>query len=99
MSAVVLTMKTPYYAVSNKTGGVEILDVPAGRYRLEIWSERALPETLRSLEREVAVSDGSSDLGTILIHESGDLLTGHKNKYGRDYEPPGPSTPGYQQPD
>jgi plastocyanin len=99
MSAVILTMKTPYYAVSNKTGEVEIQNVPAGRYRLEIWSERALPDTLRSLEREVAVAEGTSSLGTILLHESQDLLAGHKNKYGRDYEPTGPSTPAYRQPE
>jgi plastocyanin len=96
MSAVIIAMKTPYYAVSDKSGGVEIQDVPAGQYRMEVWSERALPETLKSLQREVMISEGASSLGTIAVKETRDLLAGHKNKYGADYDSTGPSTPVYQ---
>jgi hypothetical protein len=97
MSAVIIAIRTPYYAVSDKAGVVEISDVPAGQYRLEIWSERALPETLKKLQREITVSEDSSSLGTIAVRETQDLLAGHKNKYGADYDSTGPSTPVYQQ--
>src|SRR5579884_1899870 len=39
MSGVVLTIATPYYGTSNDAGLVEIENVPAGKYRLEIWTE------------------------------------------------------------
>jgi hypothetical protein len=99
MSGVVLTVNTPYYGISNAMGVVEISGVSPGRYRLEIWSERALPETLKNLEREVTVTQEIVSLGSFVIKESEDILAGHKNKYGGDYEITGPSTPGYRQPE
>ena len=91
MSAVIIVTKSPYYAVSNTAGEVAISGVPAGRYQLNIWHERCLPEALRSLSREVALSPGSTSLGELRLPESGDLLSKHKNMYGRDYDPTAPS--------
>lgn len=86
MSAVIIVLSTPYYGITNRAGRVRIEDVPAGRYRLQVWSERALPETLQKLSREVPVeTDGS--LGAFAIAASNDLLAHHKNLYGRDYDP------------
>ena len=98
MSAVIFAMKTPYYGVADKSGSVEIRGVPAGRYRLGIWSERALPETLKSLERDVNVTEEVSSLGTIQIKSTKTLLADHKNKYGVDYDTTQPSNPAYEQP-
>ena len=94
MSAVIIVTKYPYYAVSNPAGEVTISDVPAGRYQLNIWHERCLPEALKSLSREVALSPGSTSLGELRLPESGDLLGKHKNMYGRDYDPAAKSYPG-----
>src|SRR5439155_14527694 len=90
MSAVVVVLKTPYYAVSNRAGEIEISGVPPGRYLLSVWHERGLPETLKSFPREVFISDSEPDLGTFRLVESGELLAPHKNKYGRDYDRPTP---------
>src|SRR6184192_2279503 len=49
MSAVVVTLKTPYYAISDQDGLVTIAKVPAGTYDIDVWHERVLPETLNSL--------------------------------------------------
>jgi hypothetical protein len=98
MSAVVIVTKNRYYAISNAAGDVTISDVPAGRYQLNIWHERCLPDALRSLSREVILSPGSSSLGELRLPESGDLLSKHKNKYGRDYDPTVPSYSIYDQP-
>ena len=87
MSAVIIVTKSPYYAVSDTAGEVTISAVPAGRYRLNIWHERCLPEALRSLSREVDLFPGSTSLGELRLPESGDLLSKHKNLYGRDYDP------------
>lgn len=99
MSAVVVTMKTPYYGVTGKTGRVRIAGVPEGRYQLEVWSERALPKTLKTLAREVTIGQEDSNLGTLRIQESGDLLAHHKNKYGRDYDPVISVSPLYGEPE
>ena len=94
MSAVIIALEYPYYAVSNAAGEVSISSVPAGRYQLNVWHERCLPEALKSLSREVAFSPGATSLGEVRLPESGDLLTNHKNMYGRDYEPTSKSYPG-----
>jgi len=98
MSAVVIVTEYPYHAISNTAGEVTISAVPAGRYQLIIWHERCLPDALRSLSREFTFSPGSSSIGELRLPESGDLLSKHKNKYGRDYDPTVPSDSIYIQP-
>ncbi|HZQ70947.1 MAG TPA: carboxypeptidase regulatory-like domain-containing protein [Terriglobales bacterium] len=91
MSAVVIAVDTPYYGTSDKRGEVVIPNVPPGRYTLRMWYEAALPDKLDALTREIRVSEENSNLG--LLHLDGsDLAQTHKNKYGRDYEPPTPLT-------
>ena len=41
MSAVIVVLKSPYFATSAKNGGFEIANVPAGSYRLHVFHERA----------------------------------------------------------
>jgi hypothetical protein len=98
MSAVVVVVKTFYYGISNRAGEISIPGVPTGRYQLQVWNERCLPEFLKRLPREVKISENDHFLGNISLTESGDLLRGHKNKYGRDYDRPTPSGPLYEQP-
>jgi plastocyanin len=97
MSAIVVALDTPYYGVSNRKGEVVIPRVPPGHYTLKTWAETALPENLNALTREVTVSESSSSLGELEI-TAGMVSTAHKNKFGMDYEPPAPNSPGYQQP-
>ncbi|HEX5481424.1 MAG TPA: hypothetical protein VFZ08_02205 [Terriglobia bacterium] len=99
MSAVVVAMATPYYGVTNKAGKVALSGVPDGRYRVQIWAERALPATLKKLAREVTIDSGAHDLGTFRIQASRDLLADHKNKYGRDYDPVISVSPLYGEPE
>ena len=97
MSAVVIVTQSPYYAISSADGDFTINNVLPGRYQLNVWHERCLPETLKSLFREVDILPGSFSLGEIRLVESGGLLAKHKNLYGRDYEPPPPAG-SYNQP-
>ena len=98
MSAVVVVVKTNYYAISDSKGKVAIPSVPPGRYILDLWYERSLPEALKAFPREVTVSEIGDSIGTIRLIESGDLMPSHKNKYGRDYDKPTPAGPLYEQP-
>jgi plastocyanin len=98
MSAVVIALDTSYYTVSNQHGEVVIPDVPAGRYLLHVWYEAAPPESLKTLTREITVSEDLSTLGVLRLTEV-NLPRTHKNKYDREYEPSAPiDSPGYQQP-
>jgi len=95
MSAVVVVLKTPYYARTNRAGELSIPSVPLGRYDLQVWHERCKPEILKSV---LTVSHESHSVGEIHLNESRDLMLAHKNKYGRDYDEPTPSSPLYEQP-
>jgi plastocyanin len=92
MSAVVIALKTPYYAISDMAGKIVIEHVPAGRYLMQVWAEGASVENLKTLSREVAVSGAEHALGLIRVMEDGPP-TPHKNKYGRDYDAPGSDYP------
>jgi plastocyanin len=98
MSAVVVALNTPFFGVSDSRGNVAILRVPRGRYVLRIWHQRAAPDALKSLSREVTISEDSRSLGVLRVVESTALNLAHKNKYGQDYVPPLPSNPAYRRP-
>jgi hypothetical protein len=98
MSAVVLALGTPFYGISDARGEVVIPNVPIGHYLLHIWYEAALPETLKTLTREVNISGNNSTLGVLRLMADNVSQT-HKNKYGRDYDNPTPAqNPAYDQP-
>ncbi|HYU46842.1 MAG TPA: hypothetical protein VEK84_11795 [Terriglobales bacterium] len=97
MSAVVIALATPYYAISNANGEIVVHDLSAGRYMLDVWFERSLPEELAGFRRTVNVSDSDHSLGTIRLRSPGHLQVRHKNKYGKDYDDQTPATPGYPQ--
>jgi hypothetical protein len=98
MSAVVVTVATPYWAISDRNGELRIPGVPAGRYALHLWGERASPEFLAASARDIAVSPESHSLGILRVPAGPSQLAHHKNKYGQDYQEPSPANPIYPQP-
>lgn len=94
MSAVIIALNTPYYTVSDTQGQIVIPHVPVGRYNLHIWYEGVAPEALEPLTRTLSISDRNSTLGALLLKPATQAQP-HKNKYGRDYEPPHPDSPAY----
>jgi plastocyanin len=96
MSAVVLSVDTHYFALSDRSGNVVIRNVPDGRYQMNVWYERSSPEQLKELTRVVTISDSSRNLGAIHLLESPNFTLAHKNKYGLDYVPP--PNPNYERP-
>jgi plastocyanin len=97
MSAVVIALATPYYAISDASGDLTIPNVPPGRYEVQVFHAAVPPDVLRSLSREVTIAPGTTSLGTFTLVES-DLTLAHKNKYGRDYDRPEPDSPAYARP-
>jgi plastocyanin len=85
MSAVILVVDTPYFAVSGRNGEFEIANVTPGEYQLNVFHERASEAVLQGLKRRIAVEAGNLPLAPMEISESGYLPEPHKNKYGKDY--------------
>jgi plastocyanin len=96
MSAVVVALSSPYYAISDRAGRVSIPDVPNGKYELHVWYERSLPEELKTLTRSVMLSPSARDMGVLTIPQDSGFSLSHKNKYGQDYAPP--PAQGYSKP-
>src|SRR5262245_44177850 len=88
MGAVVIALRTPYYAISDRGGKLSIPEVPAGRYILHVWHEAAPSEVLNQFEREVTISEEARSLGTIRMALPQIQSAAHKNKYGQDYPKP-----------
>jgi plastocyanin len=97
MSAVVITITTPLYALSSKDGQITLAAVPYGRYLLRVWSEGMGPENEQPLTREITISADASSLGVIRVPEANGQRMAHKNKYGRDYDEPTPNNSVYKQ--
>jgi plastocyanin len=95
MSAVVITLDTPWYAVAKGSGEVSIPGVPYGRYWLHVWSEGMGPESRDPAAREITIGEGST-LGVIRVPANNGQSLAHKNKYGRDYEAPTPDNSVYR---
>lgn len=85
MSAVIVVLRTPFYATTDEDGSFEIDNVPKGTYRLEFYYEQATEQTLASLTRTVTVTGETEDVGPVAISQSGYLPMPHLNKFGKHY--------------
>lgn len=86
MSAYIVAVETPYYAVSDARGQIAFPRVAPGLYRLQIWYERAESGELEKLSRNIEVRGTGLFLGTIEVRESEHFVPPHTNKYGKPYE-------------
>jgi len=94
MSALILVLSTPYFAVTARDGSFH-LDVPPDSYDLDVFHERATEQSLQSLSRRVLVTADGLKIPPIAVSEAGYLMAPHKNKYGKDYDPPPDDTEFY----
>ena len=77
----VVVAPSPWFAQVGNDGRWSIPDVPAGRYTLVVWHERA---NTVSAPIEVAAI-GLADL-TSTLDARGFKLAQHKNKFGKEYD-------------
>lgn len=81
MSAVVLVRDNAFFTKAGKDGSFALEGVPAGRYTLKAWHERAPSEA--SLEISIP-ADGQAP-ARLVLDGSGFRRVQHKNKFGKDY--------------
>ncbi len=97
MSAVVVTLETPYFTVSASDGDYSIKNVQSGTYRLRLWHERSDRQQLAAQSRVVSVESAVTQLGVIRLDEAGYIARAHQNKNGEEYRSDR-SLPGYARP-
>ncbi len=85
MSAVVISLETPFYGQADAQGVFHIRDVPEGDYDLSVWIEGQKQNELDRLTRRVHIAAGNTDLGAIRAGRPD--ATQHLNKFGKPYEP------------
>jgi plastocyanin len=86
MSAIVLTVDSPYFGQSDKAGRVVIPAGPAGIYRMHVWYENADPSALQSLGRDLRIGEADHALPAVSIPLLSRDLHAHKDKYGHEYD-------------
>jgi len=85
MSAAVVAVSTPYFAITTKDGSFEIRHLAPGRYKMELWYEFASSSELSFMSREVNVDQAPAPVA-VTLHSS-DVPVTHLNKYGQEYTP------------
>jgi hypothetical protein len=85
MSAVILALSTPLYAVADSQGFFQMQGVPAGEYELHLWVEGVPQPTLNQLRRHVRIQQGQTDLGGIGIPIPAKRTGGHPDMFGKTY--------------
>jgi plastocyanin len=86
MSAVVISLSTPLYAIANANGEIKLHNVPPGEYELHVWVEGEMQPALEELTRRVHVGSSEVDLGEITLATSQKTLSKHENKFGQPYD-------------
>jgi plastocyanin len=81
MSAVVVVRDNPYYVKAESDGSFAIADVPAGRYTVKAWHERAGQEA----SAQVTVPATGEVGAKLVLDASSYKRLAHKKKDGKDY--------------
>ena len=89
MSAAVVAVPTPYFAVTAADGSFQIGHLAPGRYKMEFWYELASDAELAGLAQNIDISADSVP-AAVTLHSS-DISAPHFNKYGQEYSPEKPN--------
>jgi plastocyanin len=87
MGAVIISLRTPYYAMLGQDRTAVIHNVPDGEYILKVWCEDATVESLRAAERTIEVKAGKLESYSLHLSARPKSASTHKNKFGEDYPP------------
>ncbi|MFI5311107.1 MAG: plastocyanin/azurin family copper-binding protein [Gemmatimonadales bacterium] len=80
MTAYVVVVNTPYYAQAAADGRWSVARVPAGKYELHLWHERAI-----EVVKEVDVPPSGLPDVDQKLDATGYKQVAHKDKFGKDY--------------
>jgi hypothetical protein len=86
MSAVVLALSTPLYAVADANDSFVIRNIPSGDYKMHLWIEGMPQSVLDGLTRLVRLPARDVDLGTLSVPAARDGIVIHTNEFGNAYD-------------
>jgi plastocyanin len=86
MSAVIVSLSTPFYAIADGEDSLEFSNVPSGEYKMNIWVEGVPQTLLDTLSRTIRITDHPVDLGDIRVPIRDSATMSHRNKFGRSYD-------------
>jgi plastocyanin len=82
MGAVIVSLATPYFAVTTQTSA-QLHHVPPGTYLLKVWAEDATAASLQKASRRIKVGEGNTDAGAVdIVLEP---RQPHTDKFGKPY--------------
>jgi hypothetical protein len=90
MSAVVIALTTPLYAIADANDSFLLRDIPSGNYKLHLWIEGVPQPFLESLSRTVHFPPRTVDLGVLKAPIA--RAKSHNNMFGESYTPDTQST-------
>ncbi len=86
MSAVIVSLDTPLYAIADDSGAFLLRNIPSGNYKLNLWVEGVSQSVLDGLSRNLHLTAQPEDLGAISVPIGGTQLSNHMNMYGHAYD-------------
>lgn len=87
MSAVIIALDTPFYAIADAHDAFALDHIPPGDYTLHLWIEGTPQSFLDHLARPLQVPLREADLGVIRAPIAAAIGMTHENMYGHTYSP------------
>ncbi len=88
MGAVIVSLSSPYYAISSKDGTLTIPNVPAGDYELNLWAENVAAADLAAAKQRIHIAAQNIQLPNIELKANTTATGPHLNKFGEEYKKP-----------
>ncbi len=86
MSAVIISLDTPLYAIADEHDALSLHDIPPGNYKLSLWVEGVPQSVLDEASRNVHLAAQVEDLGEIQVPIVAAEASHHANMYGHAYD-------------
>ena len=86
MSAVILALSTPLYAVADANDNFMLGNIPPADYKMNLWIEGVPQTTLDSLSRIVHITSQPLDLGSLKVDWLSSAPLSHTNEFGKTYD-------------
>jgi hypothetical protein len=86
MSAVVLALTTPLFAIADSNDSFVLRNIPSGDYKLHFWIEGVPQSVVDGMTRYEHLSAGNVDLGLLFIPTAPIGNAVHTNEFGDEYD-------------
>jgi len=85
MSAVIVSLSTPIYAIADADDSLQLHNIPPGDYKLQLWVEGVPQSILAGLSHQIRITEATLDIGDIKVPLRSS--SPHANKFGNPYDP------------